>query len=413
MLTDTANAALSQTSTSRKAKRNARQQAKAQRELEKDQEARPYAYQQQAVRNAYTLGAPADDRGARARAMSAQAIYNDLERNNASPEELAAAQQEYKQWANWASMSRANRDNILQRGRKQAEMGAAKNQFSGIMNERQTPGAAELLRREALAMAGGPQIGQETIKDGRVTSREVAGRYGSGSVVDTGKRGGGDPALRALTEGLLLDQAARGTAPPSYDSQLAKYQRPEARAAQLAASLAPGTGAGPRDGSYAAQVLADYQSRITPQGQAPTQQVAMAPVVQQQNPMLMDTIKSPAASVLMQPAAVVPVAPAPTVASSQPAPVAPVAGSPAPQQPMGTSGRDARAQLGELSKLAFPLVGALSGTVNAIKGLPEMASDLVDQGQRDKALMAAGAFNPIVNAAQFAWKGARKALKGR
>jgi hypothetical protein len=154
ILTGAANAALSQTSTSRKAKRNARQQAKAQRELEKDQEARPYAYQQPAVRNAYTLGAPADDRGARARAMSAQAIYNDLERNNASPEELAAAKQEYTQWANWAAMPQATRNNILQRGRRQAEMGAAKNQFAGIMNERQTPGAAELLQYEADVMAG-------------------------------------------------------------------------------------------------------------------------------------------------------------------------------------------------------------------------------------------------------------------
>ena len=155
MLTGAANAALSQTSTSRKAKRNARQQAKAQRELEKDQEARPYAYQQPAVRNAYTLGAPSSDAEAKKLALAAAQRFNSLEMTEGvSPQEIAAAKAEADSWYRWAAMPQATRNNILQRGRKQAEMGAAKNQFAGIMNERQTPGAAELLQYEADVMAG-------------------------------------------------------------------------------------------------------------------------------------------------------------------------------------------------------------------------------------------------------------------
>jgi hypothetical protein len=50
----------------------------------------------------------------------------------------------------------------------------------------------------------------------------------------------------------------------------------------------------------------------------------------------------------------------------------------------------------------------------AIKNAPSRLENLYNnQEDRDLALMATGAFNPIVNAAQFAWKGARKALKGK
>lgn len=203
-----------------------------------------------AIRNAFTLGAPSDDRQAKARAMAAQAIFNDLERSKASPEELAAAKREADSWANWAAMPKATRENILSRGRRQAELGNAESKMSDVMRERQTPGATELLRREAVANAGGPRITGETITDGRVTNRQVTGRYGSGSAVDTGTRGAGDPRLRAQTEQLLLDQGARAGQPPSY----------------------------------AQQILADYQTRITPQ--QPASQVAQVPVAVAPQPLV-------------------------------------------------------------------------------------------------------------------------------
>ena len=265
-----------------------------------------------AIRNAFTLGAPSDDRQAKARAMAAQAIYNDLERNRASPEELAAAKKEYDSWANWASLPKATRENILSRGRRQSELGNAESKMADVMRERQTPGATELLRREAVANAGGPRITGETITDGRVTNRQVTGRYGSGSAVDTGTRGAGDAALRRLTEGLLLDQGARAGQPPSY----------------------------------AQQILADYQTRITPQ--QPASQVAQVPVAAPQAPVMpafryqpdaYSILNTPASTAAlpvdtpmayantsrasgilgnMQPASPVPVAPAPVVAA-QPA----------------------------------------------------------------------------------------------
>lgn len=214
-----------------------------------------------AIRNAFTLGAPSDDRQAKARAMAAQAIFNDLERSKASPEELAAAKREADSWANWAAMPKATRENILSRGRRQAELGNATSKFGAVMNELggtdeigspRNKGAAELLRREAVANAGGPRITGETITDGRVTNRQVTGKYGSGSVVDTGTRGTGDAALRKLTEGLLLDQAARAE--------------------------------NPSPPSYAAQILADYQTRITPQ--RPASQVAQVPVAVAPQPLV-------------------------------------------------------------------------------------------------------------------------------
>jgi len=282
------------------------------------------AAEKRAIRNAFTLGAPSDDRKAKARAMAAQAIFNDLERSKASPEELAAAKREADSWANWASLPKSTRENILSRGRRQAELGNATSKFGAVMNELggtdemgnpRNKGAAELLRREAVANASGPRITGETITDGRVTNRQVAGRYGSGSVVDTGTRGAGDPRLRAQTEQLLLDQGARAGQSPSY----------------------------------AQQILADYQTRITPQGAMPQQQVTQAPAsVAPQVPVMpafryqpdaYSILNTPASTAAlpvdtpmayantsrasgilgnMQPASPVPVAPAPVVAA-QPA----------------------------------------------------------------------------------------------
>ena len=314
MLTDTANAALSQTSTSRKAKRNARQQAKAQRELEKDQEARPYAYQQQAVRNAYTLGAPADDRGARARAESARAIYNDLERNNASPEELAAAQQEYKQWANWAAMPQATRNSVLQRGRKQAEFAAAKNQFAGIMNERQTPGAAELLQYEADVMAGrNPNAFKSETSS---TGRKVVYKDG----IPVGFSG-------APPSQIISDAGERSMV--NRTGLLSPQERQAIRDQAIAEAVNPTRPVQPKP--VARQILENFQGArpsVTPMNfgaSLDSPLYSQAPSAGNQGMDFGFPATNNAYDILSQGAPVVPVAPAPAVASSQPAPVVPVA----------------------------------------------------------------------------------------
>ena len=236
-----------------------------------------------AVRNAYTLGAPADDRGAKVRAMSAQAIYTDLQQTNASPEELAAAKQEYMQWANWAAMPQATRNSVLQRGRKQAEYAAAKNQFAGIMNERQTPGAAELLQYEADVMAGrNPNAFKSETSS---TGRKVVYKDG----IPVGFSGSppsqiiGDAGERSMVNrtGLLSPQ-----------------ERQAIRDQAIAEAVNPTRPVQPKP--VARQILENFQGA--------------RPLV---TPMNFGESLNDAYSMLNAP--VVPVAPAPTVASSQPA----------------------------------------------------------------------------------------------
>ena len=399
MLTDTANAALSQTSTSRKAKRNARQQAKAQRELEQDQEARPYAYQQQAVRNAYTLGAPADDRGARARAMSAQAIYNDLERNNASPEELAAAQQEYKQWANWAAMPQATRNSVLQRGRKQAEYAAAKNQFAGIMNERQTPGADELLRYEADVMAGrNPNAFKSETSS---TGRKVVYKDG----IPVGFSG-------APPSQIISDAGERSMV--NRTGLLSPQERQAIRDQAIAEAVNPTRPVQPKP--VARQILENFQGArpsVTPMNfgaSLDSPLYSQAPSAGNQGMDFGFQATNNAYDILSQGAPVAPVAPAPAVASSQPAPVVPVAGAPAPQQPMGTSGRDARGQLATLARMSSPLLTGLAGTANAVKSIPGL---IENQEDRDLFRAVVGQMFPAVGGFNAAWNTARGMLQGK
>jgi hypothetical protein len=343
MLTGAANAALSQTSTSRKAKRNARQQAKAQRELKKDQEARPYAYQQLAVRNAYTLGAPSSDAEAKKLALAAAQRFNSLEMTKGvSPQEIAAAKAEADSWYRWAAMPQATRNNILQRGRKQAEMGAAKNQFAGIMNERQTPGAAELLQYEADVMAGrNPNAFKSETSS---TGRKVVYKDG----IPVGFSGAppsqiiGDAGERSMVNrtGLLSPQERQAI----------------------------------RD-----QAIAEAVNPTSPVDRNALRNQAIATAMDQTRsgkPMLMDTIKSPAANLLMQPApatqvAVAPVAPVP--AAQTPA-VAPVAQQPAPV-PVGAGARAIDTLVG--SDLANP------------EDLDERAQDNFMQSQAGQALWKA------------------------
>lgn len=397
MLTDTANAALSQTSTSRKAKRNARQQAKAQRELEKDQEARPYAYQQQAVRNAYTLGAPADDRGAKARAMSAQAIYNDLERNNASPEELAAAQQEYKQWANWAAMPQSTRNSVLQRGRKQAEYAAAKNQFAGIMNERQTPGAAELLQYEADVMAGrNPNAFKSETSS---TGRKVVYKDG----IPVGFSG-------APPSQIISDAGERSMV--NRTGLLSPQERQAIRDQAIAEAVNPTSPVQPKP--VARQILENFQGArpsVTPMNfgaSLDSPLYSQAPSAGNQGMDFGFPATNNAYDILNQPAPATPVAVAPAPATS--APVVPVAGAPAPQQPMGTSGRDARAQLATLARMSSPLLTGLAGTANAVKSIPAL---IENQEDRDLFRAVVGQMLPAVGGFNAAWNTARGMLRGK
>lgn len=143
-----------------------------------DAEARPYAYQQPAVTNAFTMGAPADD--ARSRLMAATAVkkFNaaeELLKSNKTPEAEAAykaAQEDANKWGKWAALTPGARQQLLMKGERDANAGQGREQFATLRNEMDTPGAAELLSYAAKVNAG--QID---------ASGNPISKYGSGQVV--------------------------------------------------------------------------------------------------------------------------------------------------------------------------------------------------------------------------------------
>lgn len=143
-----------------------------------DAEARPYAYQQPAVTNAFTMGAPADD--ARSRLMAATAVkkFNaaeELLKSNKTPEAEAAykaAQEDANKWGKWAALTPGARQQLLMSGEREANAGQGREQFATLRNEMDTPGAAELLSYAAKLNAGQVDASGNPIS-----------KYGSGQVV--------------------------------------------------------------------------------------------------------------------------------------------------------------------------------------------------------------------------------------
>jgi len=270
------------------------------------------AAEKRAIRNAFTLGAPSDDRKAKARAMAAQAIFNDLERSKASPEELAAAKREADSWANWASLPKSTRENILSRGRRQAELGNAESKMADVMRERQTPGAEELLKYEADVMAGrNPEAFKSETSS---TGRKVVYRNG----IPVGFSGAAPSPIGDAEERSMVNRT--GLFSPGERSSIRN---------QIMAEAVNPTSPAPRPSpSYAQNILMDFQSRQPSAPQAFQYQpdaysilntpasTAALPV---DTPMAYANT-SRASGILgnMQPASPVPVAPAPVVAA-QPA----------------------------------------------------------------------------------------------
>lgn len=252
------------------------------------------AAEKRAIRNAFTLGAPSDDRKAKARAMAAQAIFNDLERSKASPEELAAAKREADSWANWASLPKSTRENILSRGRRQAELGNAESKMSDVMRERQTPGAEELLKYEADVMAGrNPEAFKSETSS---TGRKVVYRNG----IPVGFSGAAPSPIGDAEERSMVNRT--GLFSPGERSSIRN---------QIMAEAVNPTSPAPRPSpSYAQNILMDFQSRQP-----------SAPQAFQYQPDAYSILNAPASTPSTTP--VQTIAPAPVAAPPAPVPVAP------------------------------------------------------------------------------------------
>lgn len=191
-----------------------------------DAEARPYAYQQPAVRNAFTMGAPADD--ARARVMAAEAVkrFNaaeELYKSNKTPEAEASfkeAQADADRWGKWAAMSPVARKQVLMNGERAANAAQGRENFASLRNEMDTPGAAELLAYAAAVNSGGPAVTRQP--DGSAT---VSGRYGSGFTTGATAPRGTRTALSTVTDNLLLDQAAQARVAPGQAANILLRRR--------------------------------------------------------------------------------------------------------------------------------------------------------------------------------------------
>jgi len=186
---------------------------------------RPYAYQQQPVRNAFTMGAPADDARARIKAEEAIKRFNIAEesyKSNKTPEAEAAfkeAQADADRWGKWAAMPANTRKQVLMAGERAANAAQGRENFATLRNEMDTPGAAELLAYAAAVNSGGPAVTRQT--DGTAT---VSGRYGSGAITGYVPRGT-RTAQSTINDNLLLDQAAQAGVAPSRAADILKNRR--------------------------------------------------------------------------------------------------------------------------------------------------------------------------------------------
>lgn len=185
-----------------------------------------YAYQQTAVRNAFTMGAPADDARARIKAEEARIRFNSAEESFKSlktPEAEAAykeAQADADRWSKWAAMAPNVRKQVLMNGERAANAAQGRDKFATLRNEMDTPGAAELLAYAANVNAG--RAGLVTQPDG---SSSMSGRYGSGYATGATAPRGTRTALSTVTDNLLLDQAAQAGVAPGQAANILLRRR--------------------------------------------------------------------------------------------------------------------------------------------------------------------------------------------
>lgn len=184
-----------------------------------------YQQQQQPIRNAFTMGAPADDSNARLKAQEAIKRFNIAEesyKSNKTPEAEAAyreAQADTERWSKWAAMPSNTRKQVLMAGERAANAAQGRDNFATLRNEMDTPGAAELLAYAASVNSGGPAVTRQT--DGTAT---VQGRYGSGAITGFVPRGT-RTAQSTINDNLLLDQAAQAKIAPGMAADILKNRR--------------------------------------------------------------------------------------------------------------------------------------------------------------------------------------------
>lgn len=184
-----------------------------------------YQQKQQPVRNAFTMGAPADSERSRVMAAQAASQFNAAEqafKSTNSPEAKAAmeeARSEVTRWGKWAAMSDQSRKQLLMAGERAANAAQGRDNFATLRNEMDTPGAAELLAYAAAVNSGGPAVTRQS--DGTAT---VSGRYGSGAITGYVPRGT-RTAQSTINDNLLLDQAAQAKVAPSKAADILKNRR--------------------------------------------------------------------------------------------------------------------------------------------------------------------------------------------